>query len=67
MAHHTDPFAPAVHTAHAWLAHIERTIGTDDHIFTYQLVRAWLHAVRDRLDVPAAAHLGAQLPELLRG
>jgi uncharacterized protein (DUF2267 family) len=30
-------------------------------------LRAWLHALRDRLTVDAAAHFGAQLPELLRG
>lgn len=67
MAQHTDPFAPAVYTAHGWLARIAQGIGTDDRAFAYQLTRAWLHAVRDRLDVPAAVHLGAQLPELLRG
>lgn len=31
------------------------------------MLRAWLHVVRDRLTVDSAAHLGAQLPELLRG
>jgi uncharacterized protein (DUF2267 family) len=31
------------------------------------VTRAWLHALRDRLPVPIAAHFAAQLPELLRG
>ncbi|QDI72595.1 hypothetical protein CD934_30790 [Streptomyces calvus] len=30
-------------------------------------MRAWLHTFRDRLTVDVAAHVAAQLPELLRG
>ncbi|WP_159849193.1 DUF2267 domain-containing protein [Nocardia sp. CY41] len=30
-------------------------------------LRAWLHTVRDRIGINEAAHLSAQLPELLRG
>ena len=30
-------------------------------------MRTWLHALRDRLTVDAAAKFGQQLPELLRG
>lgn len=63
----SDPLAPAINTAHQWLAHVADHIGTDDHVFAYQLVRAWLHTVRDRLTVVAAAHLSAQLPEFWRG
>lgn len=33
----------------------------------YALLRAVLHAVRDRLTVEEAVHLGAQLPQLVRG
>jgi uncharacterized protein (DUF2267 family) len=33
----------------------------------YRVTRSWLHTLRDRLPVPIAAHLAAQLPELLRG
>jgi len=29
------------------------------------VLRAWLHALRDRLPVPIAANFAAQLPELL--
>lgn len=67
MSHHTDPFAPAVHTAHEWLRSIADDLGTDDRMFTHRAVRAWLHTVRDRIGVTATAHLGAQLPEILRG
>jgi uncharacterized protein (DUF2267 family) len=66
-AHHTDPFAHAEHTADRWLDAVARQLGTDDHKYTYRVLRAWLHVVRDRLTVDTAAHLGAQLPELLRG
>ncbi|WP_067537052.1 DUF2267 domain-containing protein [Nocardia crassostreae] len=67
MSHHTDPFAPAVHTANEWLRTVADRLGTEDRMFAHRAVRAWLHTVRDRLGVGAAAHLSAQLPELLRG
>lgn len=67
MSHHTDPFAPAVHTAHVWLAAVSDRLDTQDRVFAHRALRAWLHTVRDRLGVNAAAHLSAQLPELLRG
>ncbi|MET9492951.1 DUF2267 domain-containing protein [Nocardia sp. NPDC006630] len=67
MSQHTDPFAPAVHTAHTWLAVIAGRLETEDRMFAHRAVRAWLHTLRDRLGVHAAAHLSAQLPELFRG
>jgi uncharacterized protein (DUF2267 family) len=50
-----------------WLADVGREFGTNDRRFAYRVTRAWLHALRDRLPVPVAAHFAAQLPELLRG
>ena len=67
MTHPTDPFAHAQNTAHAWLNVIADRLGTQDRHYTYRVLRAWLHLVRDRLTVDSAVHLGAQLPELLRG
>ncbi|MVU78366.1 DUF2267 domain-containing protein [Nocardia sp. ET3-3] len=67
MSHHTDPFAPGVHTAHEWLAAVAAAIDTEDRFVAHRALRAWLHSVRDRLNIHAAAHLSAQLPELLRG
>jgi len=67
MASHPDPLAHAEHTARDWLARISTSLGTDDQRYVYRVLRAWLHAVRDRLTVESAAHFGAQLPELLRG
>ncbi len=67
MPESADPFAHAMHTAHIWLRRITDDLATEDRAFAYRVTRAWLHTVRDRLEVPGAAHLSAQLPELLRG
>ncbi len=50
-----------------WLKELAEDLGTDDRKFAYRVLRAYLHAVRDRLMVDEAAQLAAQLPELVRG
>lgn len=67
MPHTTHPLEHEVQVAHEWLAAVAAEFGTEDARFVYRATRAWLHAVRDRLPVVEVAHLGAQLPELLRG
>ncbi|ELB91089.1 MULTISPECIES: DUF2267 domain-containing protein [unclassified Rhodococcus (in: high G+C Gram-positive bacteria)] len=67
MTHQNDPLAHAQHTAHEWLKVVAERLGTEDRNYTYRVLRAWLHLVRDRLTVDSAVHLAAQLPELLRG
>lgn len=62
-----DAFNHALHTANIWLADIGSAFGTRDRRYTQRVLRTWLHALRDRLTVDAAAKFGAQLPELLRG
>jgi uncharacterized protein (DUF2267 family) len=57
----------SIDKVNAWLAEIADEFGTDDRHFAYRVTRAWLHALRDRLPVPIAAHFAAQLPDLLRG
>jgi uncharacterized protein (DUF2267 family) len=57
----------SIEKANAWLAEVAREFETDDRPFAYRVTRAWMHALRDRLPVAVAAHLAAQLPELLRG
>lgn len=57
----------SVEKASAWLGEVAREFGTEDRPFAYRVTRAWMHALRDRLPVSVAAHLAAQLPELLRG
>lgn len=68
MPHATmSPMQRAVQTANGWINDVAAQFDTTDLDFAYRVTRAWLHAVRDRLPVIEAAHLGAQLPELLRG
>ncbi len=57
----------SIDKANTWLAEIADEFGTGDRRFAYQVTRAWLHALRDRLPVTIAANFAAQLPELLRG
>ncbi|EID52835.1 DUF2267 domain-containing protein [Saccharomonospora xinjiangensis] len=67
MTHTSDPLARAQNTAHEWLATVGEALGTTDRRYTYRVLRAWLHTLRDRLTVEGAAHFAAQLPEFLRG
>ena len=57
----------SVEKARVWLDEIAAQLGTDDHRQAYRVLRAYLHALRDRLTVNEAAQLAAQLPELIRG
>jgi uncharacterized protein (DUF2267 family) len=41
-------------------------LGLDSKQEAYHLLRVVLHELRDRLPMPQTAHLGAQLPTLLR-
>jgi len=53
--------------AHIWLEVIAEGLGSDDRRLAYRALRAYLHALRDRLTVDEAAQLAAQLPVLIRG
>lgn len=57
----------SVEKAHVWLDEVAAQLGTDDRRQAYRVLRAYLHALRDRLTVDEAAQLAAQLPELIRG
>jgi uncharacterized protein (DUF2267 family) len=57
----------SVEKAHVWLNDLAAEMGTEDRNEAYRVLRAYLHAVRDRLPVDEAAQLAAQLPELIRG
>jgi uncharacterized protein (DUF2267 family) len=57
----------SVEKAHVWLNEMADELGTEDRQEAYRVLRAYLHAVRDRLPVDEAAQLAAQLPELVRG
>jgi uncharacterized protein (DUF2267 family) len=49
-----------------WLNEIMEALHVDRET-AYSALRATLHVLRDRLPVATAAHLGAQLPLLVRG
>ncbi len=64
-----DPeiIARSVEKTHVWLNELAEELGTEDRQEAYRVLRAFLHAVRDRLTVDEAAQLAAQLPDLIRG
>ncbi|GAA3935216.1 DUF2267 domain-containing protein [Actinomadura viridis] len=57
----------SINSTNEWIAAVASAFETEDRDFAYRVLRAWMHSMRDRLTVEAAAHLAAQLPELLRG
>ena len=57
----------SIDKTNSWLAEVASEFGTEDRRLAYRVLRAWPHALRDRLPVPIAANFAAQLPELLRG
>jgi len=61
-----EVFDDTVQKTNTWLKEIMETMGPDRRC-AYQILRAVLHCLRDRLTVDQAAHLGAQLPMLVRG
>jgi len=62
-----EVFETTLQKTNIWLKEISDQLYWDDHQKAYHGLRAVLHALRDRLPVPEAAHLGAQLPMLVRG
>ncbi len=50
-----------------WLKELMARLGTDDRAQAYGILKATLHALRDRIGPESATHLAAQLPILLRG
>ncbi|MBW8267937.1 DUF2267 domain-containing protein [Caldovatus aquaticus] len=61
-----EVFDRTVQTTNIWLDEIMKTIGPDRHA-AWHALGAVLHALRDRLPLELAVHLGAQLPLLVRG
>jgi uncharacterized protein (DUF2267 family) len=56
-----------LHSTEVWVNDIMHRIGWHDEERALKAIRAVLHALRDRLGVNEVAHLGAQLPQLVRG
>lgn len=61
-----DVFDKTLQTTNTWLDEIMTELGPDRHVAWHALT-AVLHALRDRLPLEVAVHLGAQLPMLVRG
>lgn len=59
-------FDKTLQTTHIWLDQIMERLGPDRQT-AWKVLSTVLHKLRDRLPVEAAAHLGAQLPLLVRG
>jgi uncharacterized protein (DUF2267 family) len=52
---------------HTWINDLDERLEWNNKPRAYQLMKSVLHALRDWLQLEEAAHLGAQLPTLLRG
>jgi uncharacterized protein (DUF2267 family) len=65
--HQPEVFETTLQKTNTWLRQISDLLHWDDRHKAYHGLRAVLHTLRDRLPVPEAAHLGAQLPMLIRG
>jgi hypothetical protein len=62
-----DVFDTTFQETNRWLKELMERLGTYDRHHAYSILRAVLHALRDRIGPANAVHLGAQLPMLIRG
>jgi uncharacterized protein (DUF2267 family) len=56
----------AMHVANTWLSELMKALDIDRHT-AWQVLAAVLHTLRDRLTNEQVAHLGGQLPLIIRG
>jgi uncharacterized protein (DUF2267 family) len=62
-----EVFDSSIQKTNVWINDLMKVLGWHDRHDAYLALRATLHALRDRLTVDEVAHLGAQLPMLIRG
>jgi len=62
-----DVFDSTLQKTNEWLQQIMQELGTESKQEAYIALRATVHTLRDRLPLEVVAHLGAQLPMLVRG
>ena len=62
-----EVFDTTLQKTNEWLDEIMDELALQDRHTAYVALRGTLHALRDRLPVQEAVHLGAQLPILVRG
>ena len=56
-----------VQQTYTWIDEVADELAPASRHIGYQVIRGFLHTIRDRLPMDEAVHLGAQLPMLLRG
>src|SRR5437899_8756317 len=61
-----DVFDKTLQTTNSWLDEISQTLGSDRKL-AWKVLSIVLHKLRDRIPVDLSAHLGAELPLLVRG
>lgn len=61
-----EVFDKTLETTHIWLNEIMADLGPDRQV-AWKVLSVVLRKIRDRLPIGLAAHLGAQLPLLVRG
>ena len=61
-----EVFDKTIQTTNSWLNEITEVLGPDRQL-AWKVLSTVLHKLRDRLPLDVAAHLGAQLPLLVRG
>ena len=61
-----EVFDKTIQTTHVWLGEIMDRIGSDRQV-AWKVLGSVLHVLRDRLPVELCAHLGSQLPLMIRG
>ena len=61
-----EVFDKTIQTTNIWLNEISAEIGPDRKV-AWKVLSVVLHKLRDRLGVDLAAHLGSQLPLMIRG
>ena len=65
-ANSLDVFDKTMQSTHIWLNEINSVIGPDRHL-AWKVLSTVLHKIRDRLPIELSAHLGSQMPLLIRG
>lgn len=62
-----EVFDATLQKTNVWLNELMEAMGWTSRHRAYEVLRAVLHALRDRLTADEAVHLGAELPLLVRG
>lgn len=60
-------FGKSVQEAQVWVNEVTNRLSTNNTTHAYHVLKATLHALRDRIGPENAIHLSAQLPLLIRG